>query len=434
MGDGERIEVVELSPGGPIVDGGASRSRVVVAVLALVVAMAAAALVLVPEGDTEVAVDEEATTTTTRVRDPEATPFPMPIALGAPDDGKESVGLPVRAEPSGGLVDGQSIQVTGTGFPPGESVGVVMCTREAGRDHGARGVEACNLGRFAQTTADADGVATTAFEVARLVVVDGQEIDCASEPQRCLIGMGLISDYDRSGGVLVDFDPTQPLPDPPEASIEGNAPFDDGDLVTVHVDGLRPDTPVGATVCTGDGGHCADSAVNAMTGADGSATFPMRLWRVFPAPVWDSATAGQDVDCALVPCSLQVWGESIGGRTLPLVPLGFTSDPIERTRPVVEERSTGPYRPGDRIEVFVPDHGNGGAEAMLCGPDVCSGGELDVRYEPGGTLVVLTVPSADQGNPCLGVACRLFVRTYPGGDAGEPPPLAAAPIEVVVQP
>lgn len=430
-------EVIDLAPAGATVGPGAPRSRAVLVALAVVVALAAAVLVLVPGEDAEVAVDEETTTTATEAdadgRD--AAPFPAPLALGAPDDGKESVGLPVRADPSTGLVDGQTIEVTGTGFPPGESIGVVMCTKEAGLDHGARGVDACNLGRFAQTTADADGVATVDFQVRRLVVLDGQEVDCASEAQRCLIGMGMISDYDQSGGVLVDFDPSESLPDPPSVTIAGGGPFDDGDRVTVRVEGLDAGTPVGAVVCTADGSRCANGVNEATVDRDGAAVVEVRLWRVFAAPTWEAATAGRDVDCAVVACRLQVWGEAVGGRAIPMVDLPFTDAPIARERPVLEVRSTGPYRTGDRITAFVTDVGrNAGLELLLCGPEVCSSALVELEWVFGGVQASLTVPSPAEGNPCLGGPCRLVAHLYAEPDPDAPPPLAPAPVGVAVQP
>lgn len=429
----ETEQVIDLAPAGASIGTDAPRSRAVLVALAVVAALAAAVLLLVPGDDAEVAVDEE----TQREPAPDArdAAFPAPLALGAPDDGKASVGLPVKAEPSTGLVDGQTVHVTGTGFPPGESIGVVMCTKEAGQEHGARGVDACNIGRYASTTADADGMATVGFEVRRLVVLDGREVDCASEAQRCLIGMGMISDYDQSGGVLVDFDPSVPIPDPPTATIDTPGPFDDGEQVTVRVDGLRPGSPVGAVVCTEDGRSCADSQTDAVAGPDGSTAFEVRLWRVFSTLGWDATAAGGDVDCASVACHLQVWGEAATNRAISAVPLAFTDGPIDRVRPVLEVRSEGPYGPGDRIEAVVSEVGaSGGVELLLCGPQACAGGPM-LEMEPvfGGVQVVrLTVPSAAEGNPCIGQPCVLVAHVWPGPTPGAAPMLAPAPVEVVV--
>jgi hypothetical protein len=444
MAANETEQVIDLAPASGPIEPGAPRGRAALVALAVVAALALAVAVLVPGDDAEVAIDEDAdqTTSTTVPTDPDRrdASFPAPLALGAPLDGKDSVGLPVKAEPSAGLLDGQTVQVTGTGFPPGESVGVVMCTKEAGRDHGARGVDACNLGRFAQTTADADGVASVEFQVSRLVLLDGQEVDCASEAQRCLIGMGMISDYDQSGGVLIDFDPSAPLPAPPSATIEDDGPYDDGQRVTVRVDGLRPDSGVGTAVCTADGSMCADATPGSVSspatvGADGSATFDLRLWRVFSAPMWDAATVGRDVDCAVVACHLQVWGESSSGRSVPAVALAFRDGPVERDRPVLEVHSEGPYRPGDRIEASVPGTDpNGGLELLLCGPEMCAGAMVELEWVPGGTRARLTVPSAAEGNPCLGgVPCRLAAYVYVEIRPDAPPPLAPVPVEVVVE-
>ncbi|HEU5083197.1 MAG TPA: neocarzinostatin apoprotein domain-containing protein [Acidimicrobiales bacterium] len=407
----------------------------VLLVLGAVVALVIGAVVA-DDRDVEVSVDQEQATTTTEAdrRTPEPGSFPAPVALGGPTDGKESVGLPVKAEPSTGLVDGQEVTVTGTGFPPGVSVGVVMCTKEAGRDHGARGVDACNIGHFAQAETNSDGVAVATFSVRRLVVLDGQEVDCASEAQRCLIGMGMLSDYDTSGGVLVDFDPTVPLPDPPTATVEPSTGLVDGQEVTVSVTGLVPGTQVGATVCTTDGGACFEAALPETVDDTGAATFDTRVWRVFGSAPPGVGAGGTNVDCAVVPCSLAVWGEAVGGRALPQVGLSFLGGPIDRVPLTLEVTSTGPYRPGDVITVELPDLPVGAsAEVLLCSGEQCSG--TGFRQDPlpgGGVRVSLRAFSPGEESACVDGPCRLTVLASlpPGTD--QPPLLLPEPVEVEI--
>lgn len=429
-GDGSRPVELDASDPAPAVAPRPSTTPALVVVLALLTVAATVALVVArgdgdDGGDVEVAVDEdEPTTSSPPVRE---VAFPTPIALGGPTDGKESIGLPVRAEPATGLVDGQEVTVTGTGFPPGVSVGVVMCTREAGRDHGARGVEACNIGHFAQTTSSEDGVAVATFSVRRIVVLDGQDVDCASEAQRCLLGMGMISDYDTSGGVLVDFDPSVPLPDPPSAAVEPARDLADGDLVEVRVAGLTPGGTTGVSLCDEAQEMCVElgRGAHGVAGDDGVAVLRLRVWRQFALPMWNPDNPGRNIDCATERCVLSVWGESPGSRSITPVILGFDPAGPKRTAPtlVVEP---GPHRPGDQIQLVVAPVPSGTvAEPVVCSARGCSGGmassdlvedELRIRFDP-------------EPGACADGPCTLSVFLYGPGE-GAPPLLIPAPVEL----
>ena len=414
--------------------GGRRRIGRLLALAAPVAVLLAAALLLAPADDVEVAVEETTTTTERPSPDgPDPGSFPAPVALGGPTDGKESIGLPVRAEPATGLVDGQEVVVTGTGFPPGVSVGVVMCAKEAGREYGARGVDACNIGHFAQATSDADGVATATFSVRRLVLVDGAEVDCASAAQRCLLGMGMISDYDTSGGVLVDFDPSVPLPDPPTVSVSPDQGLADGDRATVQVDGLVPGGSVGAMLCAADGVACVEAAGGSATAdAQGTATLDIRLWQQFGAPMWEPGRYGRNVDCAVEACVVQVWGDAPGSRAIPTAAVHFAGPPGARTPPALTVTSSGPYRPGDAIDFTVTPVGDVGVEPVLCSElGGCVGSEVHVSHQGDTVTGRLTVSGPAEGNPCIGQPCTLVVHLY--GDAWEAPPLLLPePVEVEI--
>lgn len=434
-------EPIDLDPevgGGGPVEPPHRRRLPVLLVLGAVVALVIGTVVA-DDGDVEVSVDQEQATTTTAEADrraPEPGSFPAPVALGGPTDGKESVGLPVKAEPSTGLVDGQEVTVTGTGFPAGVSVGVVMCTKEAGRDHGARGVDACNIGHFAQAETNRDGVAVATFSVRRLVVVDGQEVDCASEAQRCLIGMGMLSDYDTSGGVLVDFDPSVPLPDPPTATVEPSTGLVDGQEVTVSVTGLVPGSPVGAVLCSAGDGMCVDRPADDVADADGTASIRLRVWQVFGVPMWEPGSAARTVDCSAEPCHLQIWGEAPGGRAVPVVDLSFAGEPVDRTAPRLVVESAGPFRPGDEIVLELPELSHDtGVEPMLCSDMGCSGSAAGVELLEGqGQRIRLRVPSADEGNTCIDRPCALVVHLWAPMGNDEPPLLLPEPVPVAIEP
>ena len=408
-----------------------------------VVAIVAGAFFLPPDGDdVEVAVDEENRASTTTVTTPQ--PVPDPIVLGAPDDGKESVGLPVSVEPATGLLDGQMVTVTGSGFPSDVSVGVVMCTKEAGAEHGARGVDACNIGYFAQGTTDQQGAVSVEFEVRRVLVLDGQEVDCASEPGRCIIGMGMISDYDQSGGVAVDFDPSVPLPDPPTVELAENTDLVDGEVVPAKVTGLVPNSSLYVHECSADQYRCASVGE---FHADDTGTFEggVRLWRNYGTWIEQGGGAGSaNVDCAVEACVLQIQGETPGMRQIPQVPINFDSARGARVPPSIALAEPGPFSNGDTVDLLVE-----GLEAgTFIDLQVCTGRSVagawciayfGGEYDGSGTFSSqLMIDSQAADDPCA-EGCALVTSVYlqdqgPSGIPQGPPPLFPEPVPIVITP
>ena len=84
-----------------------------------------------------------------------------------PNDGRDSIQLPITVEPHVDLQDRQVVTATGGGFVPGEQVGIVQCAREAGGEVRERraGIDGCDIGSVQYADADADGVATGDFTV-----------------------------------------------------------------------------------------------------------------------------------------------------------------------------------------------------------------------------------------------------------------------------
>ncbi len=181
----------------------------------------------------------------------------LSLRPAGPRDGRESMQLPVTAEPAAGLRDGQSVTATGSGFTADESVGIVQCARESGPPTAA-GVDACDIIKYTQATADEGGNVSGEIAVQRLLSTPFTgTVDCASEPERCLIAIGSINDYDRSGGMVISFATEGLTPIEPAtlavAPAEGLA---DGDEVTVTGEGFDPDVPVGLSQCSVEFGTC----------------------------------------------------------------------------------------------------------------------------------------------------------------------------------
>ncbi len=403
-----------------------------ISVVAVVALIAAIAIFRPPSDDVDVAIDEDGLTTT--IPDAPAPDFdnaPAPIGLGAPDDGKDSVRLPVIVEPPTGLVDGQMVSVSGQGFAPDSSIGVVMCTKEAGVDHGGRGIEACNISRYGQGMSDAQGNATIEFRVQRLLLFDGQEVDCASEPGRCIVGMGMISDYDQSGGFAVDFDPSVPLPDPPTVELGKTEGIADGETVSIVVTGLVPDSDLFVQQCADDY-SCADSS-STQGSADSSGRFEgtVRLWRSFGAY---GERGPFNVDCAVTPCQLTVGGDSGGSRVIPSVPISFDPTRGARTPPILRLLDDGPFSSGDTFRVAV----DGLAEFEWVDLQVCTAETIECiawgSGAPGeGDVVEMRVEIGSEAcaSGCPIVGTVNVEGAGPGGRNG-PPPLFPEPILVTI--
>ncbi len=164
----------------------------------------------------------------------------------SPIDGKESWRLPIGVSPQTGLRDGDLVTIYGRGFEPNDSLGVVHCSAEA--DTRNAGVDACQLGAdqgFAPVqyvSADAAGNVVAQVEVRRFIETPGfGRIDCASAAERCLLGMGAISNYDRSGGVYIDFEGAPEFPVPTLGVTGSEGQLTPGQEVAVQVGSWVPE-------------------------------------------------------------------------------------------------------------------------------------------------------------------------------------------------
>lgn len=108
----------------------------------------------------------------------------------------------ITVTPDEDLVDFQEVTVSGSGYTPGATIGLVQCLNDPGSQ------ENCDLSTLTYTSANSTGSFTAQFEVQRLLDVQGEEVDCA--PGACGIGAGNISDFDEASATPIEFDPTVP--------------------------------------------------------------------------------------------------------------------------------------------------------------------------------------------------------------------------------
>lgn len=330
----------------------------------------------------------------------------------SPIDGKESMRLPVLAEPQAGLADGDAIVVAGQGFEPGEQVGVLMCSSEA--DTQAGGVAGCDVAgtgmggsatsdppgtpgtsasdpttsmpapstpatsgpasststtsapttststpststpsapttsapataapapsggivpggatttsqvgpdkaglppanpneapmtfdRVTYTNAQPSGLASSTFKVRRFINTPGfGRIDCASAAERCIVAMGAVSDYDRSGGTYVNFAAAPPFPEP-RAAVTPSKDLAPGGSVTVEASGLIADRQVQVRQCVAK--RCAVLGAAKVSGY-GTVRFDVK---VFPQVRDGSGEVACDDRCTVAVDGIGVIGAS----------------------------------------------------------------------------------------------------------------------------
>ena len=137
---------------------------------------------------------------------------------GAPIQFDPAVPLPppptVAVDPSSMLLDDQLVTVTGAGYEPGFSVGVVQCRAPSS------GAQDCDLDTLLFVITSPDGSFTLPFTVRRFIQVGDQTLDCA-EPGLCEIGAGSGPENGAQAAISFASDAT-PIPSAPPPPVTGN--------------------------------------------------------------------------------------------------------------------------------------------------------------------------------------------------------------------
>jgi|GEM_PF-6021441 hypothetical protein len=392
-----------------------------------------------------------------------------------PRDGKDSVQLPVTAEPATGLRDGDEVTVRGEGFVPGESVGVVQCAREAGGDtpETRGGVDGCYIGDYVNVIADDQGVAQGTYRIKRVLTTPlTGSVDCAAEAGRCIVAMGAISDYDRSGGLAIELDPDVEPVELPTVQVQPAEGLADGQAVRVTATGLTPGDVMYVEVCSADPAACWTTGealpmdeggyreIGLRADPDGSLDAEIPVWRFLAG-----GEPGTYVDCAISRCSLRLSGSTAP----PTVPLRFRGDEPPPSAPAFGVEPTEGVAPGDEV-VLAGEGFRPGSEVwvMLCaepadgdlgmGMGACMGLDPPIEVgDDGAFTVARTLPEPpsyggeetcdpsggcrmEEGRPviCDGVQDRCSIRVegewgWTGGPVA-PPIFPPAPVPVTFRP
>lgn len=254
----------------------------------------------------------------------------------------------------------------------------------------AGGVEQDTFGAVTYADADSNGEVVADFIVHRYITTpDGGEIDCQSAAERCLVGVGAISNYDQSGGSYIGFAGAPPFPESSLGIDPAGDPagtFAPGQAVTAQVDGWVSGRQVRISQCIGD--RC-QKLVDDKADDAGSASITLTLQ---PTIVDDES--GEQVPCE-DQCVLRAVGIGVEGASAAPMPAGvvlrFTSPepsapvttaPAVTTVPV-PDTTAPPKVPVDPCPA-----------AANCDPDPGTPADPDGQVSPGnGTATTAPVPS-----------------------------------------
>ena len=197
-------------------------------------ALFAAAFVLLRPGDEPSADDDGG--------DTEAGEVVVEIQSAGRADGLDSLRMPMVATPDDGLVDGQEILLSASGFQPGVTVAAVQCAATPGSIGGESN---CDVGGYTLHASGDDGEVAVSVTVRRYISTASGEIDCANPGAlQCVVAVANISDYDESATADVWFDPTVAGVRAPIIRLSRADGLVDGEVVTVTGSGFPADAPV----------------------------------------------------------------------------------------------------------------------------------------------------------------------------------------------
>jgi hypothetical protein len=124
----------------------------------------------------------------------------LPRVVSITFDPNAPLHLPtVTATPSTGLVDGQSITISGTGFTPNVQVAAAECGA------GTVGTQSCDLGNVVYGTSDGSGDASISFTVHASLSTATGTIDCTTGAGACVVGLANLNDLSEANGAPLTF-------------------------------------------------------------------------------------------------------------------------------------------------------------------------------------------------------------------------------------
>lgn len=170
-------------------------------------------------------------------------------------------------------------------------------------------------------------------------------VDCVAAAERCLVAIGAVSDYDRSGGSFVGFAGAPPFPEP-ALVVEPPGPYEPGQTVSVRAAGLLWPRLAQLLQCRDE--RCV-VLHRGQVAADGTFGADVAVQPLFPVG------GGEDVACEGA-CVIRVDGIGVNGASSapmpPPVPIEFTA-PAASTSSMPHDFVSVPPPPSEPV-VSVP--------------------------------------------------------------------------------
>ena len=250
-------------------------------------------------------------------------PAPLPLSF---DPSAPLLDPPVlTAEPLVDLVDGQTVEISGSGLEPFGYVFVQQCGVDP-----VDGAAHCRSGSGALPEVDGTGTVSHRVGVrATFTAYSGATIDCRSAA--CTLRV----DADgQTWNFPLAFDPAAPLQPPPTISVTPSSGLSDGQTVTVHLAGFRVGDYTSVLLCQVGTSDC-DWTTERWLELDSEAIdVEIDVWGSFDGP----STA---VDCRVAPgCEIRASTDPYTAEGFVAAPVSFAAAPASRGRfldPVFDE-------------------------------------------------------------------------------------------------
>jgi hypothetical protein len=212
----------------------------------------------------------------------------------------------ITVDPNSGLVDGQVVAVSGSGFGGDSFDGLFPCAKGLGID----GCDASAAVLAVQP--DPDGTFSSSFEVHPILHTASGDIDCRSHAAGCRLAANDRYTLVGAGTADITFDPDAPLQPPPTVSVDPSTDLVDGQVVQVEVTGLSSGAYADIAECpagfTDPLSQCGN-VWNAQADDDGSVSTPYEVratFTSFPALKGERGSSLPTVDCRTDACVLAV--------------------------------------------------------------------------------------------------------------------------------
>jgi LPXTG-motif cell wall-anchored protein len=245
------------------------------------------------------------------------------VPLGFDPDTEVKVGT-ITVEPDADLVDGETVSVTGSGFPPDRGVSFYVCATGPSE-------ESCEFTPSFAFVDESGAFTASDVRVWATIRTETGEIDCRAVAEGCtLVASAGSPSSSRAGRAALHFDPEAPLLPGPAITVEPSSGLPDDTSATVSGEHFTPDGFVSVAVCaSGDISRC-DPQSEASPTPDAAGTFSLEISVAVEFNSWED----ERVDCRAAPgCAVVAYDYERGRQAE--APLTFAA-PVPATRRYID--------------------------------------------------------------------------------------------------